>query len=112
MSNVLINDGNAYSPYTGTFTVPETAVYFLTFHIDALTKDDITIVKLVVNNRNIVDAVSDITGTVNDEMAGNSAIIRLNSGEKVWLEIYANNNVELRSSSTYRYVTFSGFMLY
>ena len=108
----IINDGNAYSPYTGTFTVPETAVYFLTFHINAFTNPDETVVKLVVNNRNIVDAVSHVTGLGHNVMAGNSAIILLNSGEKVWLEIYAFNNVELRSSSTYKLVTFSGFMLY
>ena len=109
---VLINDGNAYSPYTGTFTVPETAVYFLTFHIDALTKDDETIVKLVVNNRNIVDADAQVRGITHHAMAGNAAIIRLNSGEKVWLEIYTYDNVELISSSTHRFVTFSGYMLY
>ena len=109
---ILINDGNAYSPYTGTFTVPETAVYFLTFHIDALTKDDETIVKLVVNNRNIVDADAQVRGITHHAMAGNAAIIRLNSGEKVWLEIYTYDNVELISSSTHRFVTFSGYMLY
>ena len=109
---VLINDGNAYSPYTGTFIVPETAVYFLTFHIDASTNGDHTIVKLVVNNRNIVDADAWVTGAVHHVMGGNSAIIRLNSGDKVWLETYTINNVELFGSTTYRFTTFSGYLLY
>ena len=109
---VLINDGNAYSPYTGTFIVPETAVYFLTFNIDAATNGDQTIVKLVVNNRNIVDADAWVTGAVHHVMGGNSAIIRLNSGDKVWLEIYFNNNVELYSEPNFRFTTFSGYLLY
>ena len=109
---VLINDGNAYSPFSGTFTVPETAVYFLTFHINAWSSNDETVVRLVVNNRNIVNAVAWVTGTSHHEMAGNSAIIRLNSGEKVWLEIYSNNNVQLYSKPDFRAVTFSGYMVY
>ena len=109
---VLINDGNAYSPYTGTFTVPETAVYFLTFHIDASTNGDHTIVKLVVNNQNIVDADAQVTGAVHHAMGGNSAIIRLNSGDKVWLETYYINDVELFGLTTYRFTTFSGYLLY
>ena len=109
---VLINDGNAYSPFSGTFTVPETAVYFLTFQINANSNGDKTVVRLVVNNRNIVDAVAWVTGTSHHEMGGNSAIIRLNSGEKVWLEIYSNNNVQLYSKPDFRAVTFSGYMVY
>ena len=109
---VLVNDGNAYSPYTGAFTVPETVIYFLTFHIDAWSPNDETIVKLVVNNRNIVDADAEPKGVTGHKASGNSAIIRLNSGEKVWLEIYAINNVQLSSTETYRFTTFSGFMLY
>ena len=109
---VLINDRNTYSPYTGTFTVPETAVYFLTFQIDAYNKGDETVVKLVSNNRNIVDAVAWVTGTGHHVMTGNSAIIRLNSGDKVWLEIYNTNSVQLYSLPNYRFVTFSGYKLY
>ena len=29
---IIINDGNAYSQYTGVFTVPQTGVYLLTFY--------------------------------------------------------------------------------
>ena len=109
---VLINDGNAYSPYTGAFTVPETGVYFLTFHIDAYSLHDETIVKLVVNNRNIVDADAKPGGVYGHQASGNSAIIQLNSGEKVWLEIYQVNDVQLYGSDAFRLTTFSGFMLY
>ena len=108
---ILLNDGNVYSPYTGTFTVPKTGVYFLTFNINVAIID-VTNVKLVVNNRNIVDAIAYVTGTNHHVMGGNSAIIRLNSGDKVWLEIYSNGGAELYSLPDYRWVTFSGFFLY
>ena len=112
-NKVLLNDGNAYSPFTGTFTAPITGVYFLTYHISAWGTNDETIIKLVVNNRNIVDADAEPKGSpAHHANSGNSAIIRLNSGEKVWLEVYSNNNAMLSSAETYRFTTFSGYMLY
>ena len=109
---VLLNDGNVYSPYTGTFTVPETGVYLLTFSIAAATLSDRTHVKLVSNNRNIVDAIAYVRDSWHHVMGGNTAIVSLNSGEKVWLEIYDTAGVQLYSKTDYRWVTFSGFLLY
>ena len=109
---VLLNDGNAYSPYTGVFTVPETGVYLLTFSIAAAIVEDKTHVKLVSNNRNIVDAVVWTKVNWHHVMGGNTAIVRLNSGEKLWLEIYDTAGVQLYSRQDYRWVTFSGVLLY
>ena len=109
---VLLNDGNAYSPYTGAFTVPQTGVYLLTFTITASNSADKTHVKLVSNNKNIVDAVAYVTGGNHHVMGGNTAIVRLISGEKVWMEIYAAAGVQLYSLPDYRWVTFSGVFLY
>ena len=109
---VLLNDGNAYSPYTGAFTVPETGVYLLTMSINAFHNGHKNHVKLVSNNRNIVDAIVWVVDSDHHVMGGNTAIVRLNSGEKIWLEIYSNGGSELYSKGDYRWVTFSGVLLY
>ena len=109
---VLLNDGNAYSPYSGTFTAPKPGVYLLTFNIAANTLNKRPHVKLVSNNRNIVDAIAYVTGTTHKVMGGNTAILRLNTAEKVWLEIYDTAGVQLYSLADYRWVTFSGVLLY
>ena len=109
---VLLNEGNSYSPFTGTFTVPKTGVYLLTFSIDAYYNGDTTDVKLVVNNMNIVDARARVIGVNHDVMGGNTAIVRLTQGESVWLEIYHTNNVELVSPPDFRWTTFSGVFLF
>ena len=109
---VLLNDGNAYSPFSGTFTAPKPGVYLLTFSINAYTKDDKTPVKLVSNNRNIVDAIAWVADSDHHVMGGNTAIVRLNSAEQVWLEIYSTAGVRLYSKPDYRWLTFSGVLLY
>ena len=109
---VLLNDGNAYSPYSGTFTAPKTGVYLLTFYITAVNLGDRTHVKLVSNNVNIIDAVVSVKDSWHFTMGGNTAIVRLNSGDRVWMEIYDTAGVELYSRLDYRWVTFSGVLLY
>ena len=109
---VLLNDGNAYSAYSGTFTVPQSGVYLLTFSIAAYSLHAQTNVKLVSNNRNIVDAIVWVKDSSHHVMGGNTAIVRLNSAEKVWLEIYSKGGVQLYSLPDYRWVTFSGVLLY
>ena len=109
---VLLNDGNAYSAHSGTFTVPQSGVYLLTFSIAAYSLHDKTNVKLVSNTRNIVDAIVWVKDSGHHVMGGNTAIVRLNSAEKVWLEIYTNGGAQLYSLPDYRWVTFSGVLLY
>ena len=107
---IIINDGNAYSPYTGVFTVPTTGVYLLTFNFDVYHSNRWEAIKLVVNNRNIVDAVA--TGFTGNNMGGNTAIIKLIQGETVWLESYGSNDGEVFSTTAYKRTTFSGVLLY
>ena len=109
---VLLNDGNSYSPFTGAFTAPSSGVYLLTFNIAVYDENARTLVKLVMNNSNIVDAAAISVGSSHDVMGGNTAIIRLNQGEAVWLEIYDGINSEARSYPAYRFTTFSGVLLY
>ena len=110
-NKVLLNDGNHYNAFTGTFTVPQTGVYLLTFNFDIWTSYGSTRVRLVVNNREIVDATGTVKASSKDLMSGNTAIIKLNQGESVWLENELNNG-EVVSGSHYRWTTFSGVLLY
>ena len=80
-------------------TVPSTGIWLLTYTIASYQHGYHIKVRLVVDNRHIVDAVA-------DDMAGNTAIIRLNAGESVWLEVFGNTNGELSKDSTSRLVTF------
>ena len=110
-NQVLLNDGNYYNSFTGTFTVPQTGVYLLTFSFGIQYTNHWTEVRLVVNNREIVDAVGTVLGTFQRSSSANTAIIRLNQGESVWLENIANDS-EVISEQGYRWTTFSGVLLY
>ena len=110
-NQVLLNDGNHYNSFTGIFTVPQTGVYLLTFSFGVQNRNHWTEVRLVVNNREIVDAVGQVLGNLQRLTSGNTAIIRLNQGESVWLENIANDS-EVMSEQGYRWTTFSGVLLY
>ena len=110
-NQALLNDGNHYNTFTGTFTVPQTGVYLLTFNFGIEHINEVITVRLVVNNRPIVDAIVQVTGTHQRISSGNTAIIKLNHGESVWLE-NAVSNGEVISGYTYKWTTFSGLLLY
>ena len=109
-NRALANSGNHYNAYTGVFSVPTSGFYFLTFFINGWGKAHQTYVSMVVNKRNIVDAVS--IPTHMDQMGGNAAIIHSNAGESVWLEVFGTSTGQAVSDETYRYVTFSGIFLF
>ena len=109
----LLNIGNAYNAHTGVFTVPTTGVYLLTFTICDNAPGHWTFVKLVVDDRNLVDAVlSPVPSGFSDFMGGNTAIVQLSASESVWLEVYNTATGELESEEKFRYVTFSGVLLF
>ena len=87
-------------------------MYFLRFWIAAENMNHQTVVKLVINNRNITGAIASVKGSHHKVMGGNTVIVRLNRGDKVWLEIYDTSGVQLYSKPDYRWVKFSGVLLY
>ena len=111
-NQILLNVGSAYNAHTGTFTVPRTGVYLLTFFINSVIHDSPTFVRLVVDNRSIVDAVSYPGSSAHDASGGNVAIVNLTAGESVWLEVHHATNGQLVADGNYRYVTFSGVLLF
>ena len=91
--------------------MPTTGVYLLTFTIDVVDHNRYEGIKLVVDNRNIVDGIAEGNGSKH-AMGGNTAIIQLTQGNKVWLESYYSVDGELVSSTTSKLTTFSGVLLY
>ena len=108
---IILNDGNGYNQYSGVFTVPRSGVYLLTFTFDVYDNWQSTGLKLVVNNRNVVDGIAESNGNKHS-MAGNTVIIRLARGEVVRLEAYYSADGEIVSTSTSKLATFSGVLLY
>ena len=115
-NQALLNVGNAYNTITGLFTVPQSGAYLLTFTINSNSNNDSgykpTYVKLVSNNRNILDAETVLYDKHREHMGGNTAIIQLTAGESVWLEVFGTTNGQLQSDGNYRYVSFSGVLLF
>ena len=110
-NQVLLNEGNHYNTFTGIFTVPQTGVYLITFSFGVRSNNDLTHVRLMVNNREIVDAAGQVTGTFQRSSSSNTAIIKLNQGESVWLENEVNDS-EVMGGTQWRWTTFSGVLLY
>ena len=108
---ILLNDGNAYNGHTGIFTVPETGVYLLTFTIATSALDHWIVVAMKVDGRVIVEAGLDTKYTGHIGMGSNIAIVKLNYGESVWLEVTDCNDGNLFGDPR-RESTFSGVFLY
>jgi hypothetical protein len=111
---VLINDGQGYNNYTGSFTAPVAGVYLFTFSIDS---GKTTFVKLVVNGVNQVNVVANPHTNVavkrhSHSMGGNTAIVRVGQGDAVMVETYETADGQVSSSDTFRLCTFSGVLLY
>ena len=110
-NQALLNKGNHYNTFTGIFTVPQAGVYLLTFSFGVQHINDWTEVRLLVNNRKVVHSGVQVLGSPQRLTSGNTAIIRLNQGESVWLESQVDDS-EVISGPHYRWTTFSGVLLY
>lgn len=108
---VIFNDGNHYSAFTGIFRAPRTGVYLLTYTMATAFQNKWLWVKLVVDNRMIVRSGTDAQYNDHVVNGGNTAILRLNQGESVWLEVEkAATDAEVWMVD--RTTTFSGVLLY
>lgn len=108
---IILNYGNGYNAYTGVFTVRITGLYLFTFNIAVYNPNKYIGVRLVVDNRGIVDVIAG-THPYMHTMAGNTAIIQVNENESVWLESFSSSDGEVISDPNSRVTTFSGALLY
>ncbi|XP_052791905.1 uncharacterized protein LOC128226047 [Mya arenaria] len=103
-NHVLHNDGDGYNTYTGAFTAPVNGTYMFTFHFDSRVH---TFVRLVLDGRNLVDAVANqhpgAAQMERETMSGNTAIVHVNHGQAVIVEVYDVNG-EVASSDKYRLI--------
>ncbi|XP_045206629.2 otolin-1-like [Mercenaria mercenaria] len=106
---VILNDGHAYNPYTGVFTVPQSGVYLLTYHLSSIKS---THIRLVLDGRVISNAMAEASAPGEEDMGGNTILIRASVGQSIWLESYHDLAGEIRSTSSYRFTTLSGYLLY
>ena len=111
-NRILTNRGHAYNEHSGQFTVPITGIYLLTFHFANKLSTGYTSVRLVVDDRSVVDAGADSIQFDHWSMGGNTVIVSLTAGELVWLEIVGSTGGEVESSDPERFTTFSGVLLF
>ena len=111
-NRVLFNDGGAYNTRSGIFTCPRDGVYLFFFEVGSPTHRQ-SVVKLVADNRNEVDAIADAEfHSKQDAQGSNMAILSLGQGTHVWVENYRWDDKGVEGSSTDRFSTFSGLLLY
>ena len=106
----LFNEGNSYNSQNGVFTCPLDGVYLFFFDLSTINVSQI-VAKLVVNNINTVDAISDTISVNHEAQGSNLAILRLTKGSHVWVANYRWNNQSVKSSHYSHFATFSGLLI-
>ncbi|KAK3581298.1 hypothetical protein CHS0354_033033 [Potamilus streckersoni] len=111
---VATNEGNGYSAVTGIFTVPVQGTYFFTWttaHAKGYTFSDTALVTgLVVNGEYNVHAWLGVE--IGFNMAGNSAVFRLNASDAVWIGVAKGHGVYSNAAEGWFYPTFSGYLIH
>lgn len=101
------NLGNMYDPHIGRFTSPVNGTYVFIFNILKLAINVPLYINLMRNEEVIVSAYAN-DGAPDHETASNHAILPLFHGDQVWLRLHRGAIY----GSTWKYSTFSGFLLY
>lgn len=108
--HVISNNGGGYDASTGVFTTPKSGVYvficFLTSH------KDLAEANIVLNGSRLVGIPAFTSGmneTYRYGSAGNSCVLQLAQGDRVWIEHTAGNFLWTRDYAPFP--TFSGFRL-
>nr|XP_020479552.1 caprin-2 isoform X2 [Monopterus albus] len=101
------NLGEMYDTHIGRFTCPINGTYVFIFHILKLAINVPLYINLMRNEDVMVSAYAN-DGAPDHETASNHAILPLFQGDQVWLRLHRGAIY----GSTWKYSTFSGFMLY
>ncbi|XP_030296589.1 caprin-2 isoform X5 [Sparus aurata] len=101
------NLGETYNTHIGRFTCPANGTYVFIFHILKLAINVPLYINLMRNEEVMVSAYAN-DGAPDHETASNHAILPLFQGDQVWLRLHRGAIY----GSTWKYSTFSGFLLY
>ena len=103
-NRVLSNEGQVYSVNTGTFSCPQDGLYQFSFNIESDSPGH-TVFQLVVDGYSVL---SSVIGQYQN--GGNSAVLRLKTGNEVWVALHGGN-ATIWNSDQYRYSSFTGVAL-
>ncbi|XP_061663571.1 caprin-2 isoform X2 [Syngnathoides biaculeatus] len=101
------NLGEMFDTHIGRFTCPVNGMYVFMFHILKLAINVPLYINLMCNEEVMVSAYAN-DGAPDHETASNHAILPLFQGDQVWLRLHRGAIY----GSTWKYSTFSGFLLY
>jgi len=106
--DVITNKGQTYDPLTGVFTCTVSGIYVFSQNIEASKNNFIS---TRIRKNGIVYSFIEAIGTSHWEATGyNSAILEVNRGDRVWVEVFGvSSDIPIPYKP---YVSFSGFLLY
>ncbi|XP_056604414.1 caprin-2 isoform X2 [Triplophysa dalaica] len=101
------NIGEMFDTATGRFTCPASGTYVFIFHILKLAVSVPLYINLMRNEEVMVSAYAN-DGAPDHETASNHVVLQLFQGDQVWLRLHRGAIY----GSSWKYSTFSGFLLY
>ena len=108
---VILNEGSGYDLNSGEFTAPVSGVYQFSYFIGhSKNPHSQSWARLVANGTVINAAVVDKFHDGQDIQGGNVGIVRLNAGDKAWIEAWYVPEATFHADKGFS--TFSGFFIY
>ncbi|XP_066294217.1 C1q-related factor-like [Branchiostoma lanceolatum] len=107
---ILTNLGEGYDKNTGKFTATVGGTYFFTFNgLTLFLAYASYYLRLVKNGEFVVGLYENNGPSKEHQSSSNSAIVRLEAGDQVWVELGKGGHS--LSSAFHRYLTFNGFLI-
>ncbi|KAK5848916.1 hypothetical protein PBY51_008600 [Eleginops maclovinus] len=106
---ILSNMGSGYNPATGIFTAMVRGMYYFSYTMyNNNSGQPNSVLSLMMNSQKMV-STWDTEGDDSQDSATNAAVVQLEAGDSVFVQLYANR---VLYDDGYYYNTFSGFMLF
>jgi len=106
---ILSNIGSGYNPATGIFTAMVRGMYYFSYTMyNNNSGQPNSVLSLMMNTQKIV-STWDTEGNDSHDSATNAAVVQLEAGDSVFVQLYANR---VLYDDGYYFNTFSGFLLF